>query len=821
MAASKQPMLAATLDRLGDWSADVPPANAATMRPLPRRPLVAEYDSDVSNSMSPDAARWSRSSTLRPSTSFSPDDDDVAWVMRNSANGRFMDVQRRQILDGQPAQPPNNQHSHRVAAAVANAAAPLSAVARPFSASLLSRRSAGDALRRSSLQRSQRAWPANDILAPPTPPAVEPYSAAGSGPSSARAIAPSPLASASSDGPSPADAVVVMRPCAAVTPRSVAFNTADTPPMPGLLQPQSTPAQSQQHSMLLRSAERESEVASGRLSWAPAREPALRLTLTSDSHDPPSPSLPPHPRDAPPEGVTFYHPDGPDLPARPRGDGPIYRPKRRPNAPAGPRVPCGVQPGPPPRRFSGKGALHANRCAGPWASALDPERMPQLPLTGAKRARAGLAEVQTTHAEERSIKAERAARALVALLPFGAAPFILHDTPEGVRARAPEDTAERLVHKLRTVGVSSLNGASSILGRLMHWMRQHRPSSTQVLGPDVSDFFADHPPSAAATDGLTWLSDWCGLDLPARGLAARPPPLEGGAPRSVQPRDDLAMSVAVQFGLQVIAAGHPSEFVAGHAAGWAFIALAALRLEQASACVINAVVSHVYRGTTVRIAVGSVLRDKNPNAANQKPRPFWCAVDGVFEQDAILRPLLRMLDGAEGIRAILRDTDSRSGDPADAHGWLMTHLPFPARAEASLHSLLRMHPICMPPAMAKRHHGHFAKRFLLNLVDDSPEFNTIEANEVGRFTGSTAQNTDLIPLESMLRAHEARVAVLPARYAAKRKVAIALDLVARIHLVLRRTTAAFPSLASLAWSPDTVDWGEAGPVVRSREQDSL
>ena len=28
--------------------------------------------------------------------------------------------------------------------------------------------------------------------------------------------------------------------------------------------------------------------------------------------------------------------------------------------------------------LSRKGALHANRCAGPWASALEPERMPHM-----------------------------------------------------------------------------------------------------------------------------------------------------------------------------------------------------------------------------------------------------------------------------------------------------------------------------------------------------------------------------------------------------------------------------------------------------------
>ena len=134
----------------------------------------------------------------------------------------------------------------------------------------------------------------------------------------------------------------------------------------------------------------------------------------------------------------------------------VHQPSRRADAPSGPRVECTVSNGErASKRFKGKGALHANRCAGPWASALDPERMPQLPPTGAKRARAGLSEVPSTRAEEKLIKTERAARALVALLPFGAAPFILKDTTEGVRARAPEDTAERALLYIERAATNS------------------------------------------------------------------------------------------------------------------------------------------------------------------------------------------------------------------------------------------------------------------------------------------------------------------------------------------------------------------------------
>ena len=57
-----------------------------------------------------------------------------------------------------------------------------------------------------------------------------------------------------------------------------------------------------------------------------------------------------------------------------------------------------------PRR--GKGSKHASVVPGPFVAALD--RMPRLPLTGAKRARAGLADEPLVHSALKAIHAERA-----------------------------------------------------------------------------------------------------------------------------------------------------------------------------------------------------------------------------------------------------------------------------------------------------------------------------------------------------------------------------------------------------------------------------
>ena len=151
-----------------------------------------------------------------------------------------------------------------------------------------------------------------------------------------------------------------------------------------------------------------------------------------------------------------------------------------------PPVPVAVCPSAPtPARRKGKGSKHANRCAGPWVSALD--KMPPPPLSCAKRARAGLADVPAPHGESKRLKAERAARALVALLPHGSAAWILRDPEERILTRTPQETAERLVELLTPYGAGSLGSAYSAYGRLLAWVAANRPDSAVVTGSDFSD----------------------------------------------------------------------------------------------------------------------------------------------------------------------------------------------------------------------------------------------------------------------------------------------------------------------------------------------
>eukprot|EP00966_Prymnesium_polylepis_P313036 7233371-Prymnesium_polylepis.1 len=93
--------------------------------------------------------------------------------------------------------------------------------------------------------------------------------------------------------------------------------------------------------------------------------------------------------------------------------------------------------------------------------------MPREAPTGARRAAAGLADVRITSKQRREIRQERAARALVALLPRGSAAFIL-DTPSAALELRPDAAvAEDLVAVLKAQGAGSLDAASSALGRVM------------------------------------------------------------------------------------------------------------------------------------------------------------------------------------------------------------------------------------------------------------------------------------------------------------------------------------------------------------------
>ncbi|KAL1500661.1 hypothetical protein AB1Y20_013309 [Prymnesium parvum] len=132
-----------------------------------------------------------------------------------------------------------------------------------------------------------------------------------------------------------------------------------------------------------------------------------------------------------------------------------------------------------------------------------------------------------------------------------------------------------------------------------------------------------------------------------------------------------------------------------------------------------------------------------------------------------------------------------------ATAWVAAPLRGAARVDASLQALLRLPPISLSHEEAGRHHGHSAKRFLLNVAEASGAFSSVESTEIGRFSLSTAQSHDLEPVAALLQAHSMRASVLPDIYAGKAKVARVFDLLAKTHLIL------IAARAALARDPGT------------------
>ena len=307
----------------------------------------------------------------------------------------------------------------------------------------------------------------------------------------------------------------------------------------------------------------------------------------------------------------------------------------------------------PSERYRGKGAKHANACPGPWAASL--RSMPPPPVTGRKRALAGLGDVPLPSAEVRSVSQERSARALVAILPHGCAAYIISSPQSYVDSLPPEEVAEAMVGVLSGFGVSSLNAAAAALGSFLSWMMSTHPAATCAFGHHFAQYLRLPGLSPATLTSFKWLRDWCGISSPVYGPVFKAFSRQSSHSSS---NDKESLSFRVLLGLEEIAATDASEFVRGHAAAWFLLCMAALRREQSSDCCISSVVVHRASSAVGTVLVAASSRDKNPNPALACPRPVWAGISGIRHPGAVRSALLRMLGAAPLARCLLPDTDS-------------------------------------------------------------------------------------------------------------------------------------------------------------------
>ena len=515
-------------------------------------------------------------------------------------------------------------------------------------------------------------------------------------------------------------------------------------------------------------------------------------------------------------GVAASDPPPPSdisMPVVARGDSRRQRP-RNDRLSAAPRVPCALARRQSGRGIKGAGAKYANLYGGPFVCILtDPTLRPTKPVTGHKRTLAGLGDVTLQSADIKAANQAVEAASLIALLPYGSASFVIDDAPELVDARSAEENARLMLRVLKRVGASSTHKAASALGQLREWAAINKPDATSLCGSIVTEFLDVTPRSKSVLEGLQWCRDHCGIDIAARSNSVS----SYAGRRPCRENDTESFSLRVVLGLEVIASSHPSRFVRGHAAGFCALARFALRYEQASNFVFTGVRPHTYEGEEFLVVVGGACQDKHPDAEAMMPRPVWGILTGYLGGEPVRAALTDMLSDAPDLRCLIRDTDSRSGNPADATAFIKSALPVSTaskRLDASLHAILQMPPIGLSAEEAATLHGHSGKRFLLNLCRSAKgAFSSSEAGTVGRFSGSAAQDRDVVPEAAALQRHEFSAGRLPDVYASSARVQNAFDLLARAHIIARAA-----SLAALRGQPERLPtlggWGDNGVTMR-------
>ena len=191
-----------------------------------------------------------------------------------------------------------------------------------------------------------------------------------------------------------------------------------------------------------------------------------------------------------------------------------------------------------------------------------------------------------------------------------------------------------------------------------------------------------------------------------------------------------------------------SQFVRCHAAGWLATVHFALRLINAQrACILSMV------GDVVR---GSCDLDAKMSAGEQNGRPMWAHRYDMRGKDLWVHLLMHMRDapprapptheagdGAEDPHYFLRDTNASDGDPSGGKATAWVDWPIAGqRASASLRALAQLSPWALPREVAMEKTGHSGKHDLA-CVSRAGGDTRQDTNEIGKWSGSLAQSTDL------------------------------------------------------------------------------
>ena len=196
------------------------------------------------------------------------------------------------------------------------------------------------------------------------------------------------------------------------------------------------------------------------------------------------------------------------------------------------------------------------------------------------------------------------------------------------------------------------------------------------------------------------------------------------------------------------------------AAGLLFSSFSCNRCEQANSCFFNGEVDGFLHGV--------ITLDKNPNPDKRQARPFWMRLAGPGGSTEWFEFLKSVLRGVEGGCFVFRDfAGTSTGDPGEAKSFINSPLVGPRLVRAITCVISR---VCgLSEADASRWAKHSCRHFLME-CGGARSLHALRAVEIGRWSGSTAQDPDLTPSERLHRRHRLAAGEMPESYAPSAKV---------------------------------------------------
>ena len=469
-------------------------------------------------------------------------------------------------------------------------------------------------------------------------------------------------------------------------------------------------------------------------------------------------------------------------------------------APTAPQPPVGLITGPGPTQLPAQLLLTAAglREEAQRAVQQHPRLTRQLIH---QRAAAG---VPTTLAAIEAAEVVHETAQLIVLLPPYALATVCGTSIDRIYRATPQQVMDHLLrHTRRRWVASTISGARCAYVRLLLWLEAHDIEHDGTLdGMTLGSYLDDvdrtararcaarqqllaasggaRPRGTPQTGAHAAKGQWSHLDYLRRhwGLQLATPAARARyEPSRRPPKAAPPPAIRAVFTLEALLVRHQNTLsnpVLNAAAATLFLAYAVSRVEQAQSC--------YFDGWQDGFLHGVFLLDKHPNPDKRRPRRFWVPATGLLGTCEWMDILVRTLTGNEDACAVFLENDSPTGDPFRA---IRT---FPAamakdRVAVAKRAIWRR---IVGIQIANENTLHSERHFLPHAAEargEPPE----EAVELGRWSGSTAQDADLEPTLRAKRCHRLRVGTLPDRYAQAAKVGRVIGIITRQMDAIRKT----------------------------------